>query len=153
MAKYLLGKILIDKNLITQAQLEKALALQKMTGDFLGAILVSERYIKEDDLLAALSEQFDMPLGKIDETAINWRLVEKFPKTLIVEHRCFPIEESEFRLVVAINNPLDVQTLSLAEKYVPGKRVKAVLVTNREMDRVLELYQRIMKEKMGHFFK
>ncbi len=153
MAKFLLGKILVDKKLITQTQLEKALALQKMTGDFLGNILVREHYIKEEDLLAALSEQFDMPLGKIDETAIDWQLVKRFPKTLIVEHRCFPIEESEFRIVLAINNPLDAQTLSLAEKYSQGKRAKAVLVTNREMDRVLELYQHFMKEQRDSFFK
>lgn len=153
MGKFLLGKILVDKNLITLSQLEKALALQRVSGDFLGAILVNQRYIKEEQLLAALSEQFNMPLAKIDEAAIDWQMVEKFPKTLIVERRCFPVAESEFSLTVAINNPLDADSLSLAEKYVPGKRVKAVLVTKGEMDRALELYQHFLKEKMNNFFK
>ena len=150
--KDLLGNILISKNLITKNQLERALGLQKINKDFLGAILIKEGYIKESDLLSALSEQFDIPLGAISDTQINWDVVGRFPKTLIVEHRCFPLYETEFHLILALSNPLDAGALSEAQKYAGEKKLKPMLVNSADMDRALEFYQNFTKNKIRRFF-
>jgi len=57
--KKLLGQILVENNLITADELNKALALQNTTkkGQKLGLILVEEDYINETDLVKFLGMQ------------------------------------------------------------------------------------------------
>ncbi|NOG82534.1 MAG: polysaccharide biosynthesis protein [Planctomycetes bacterium] len=52
-----LGQRLIDANLVSQTQIQEALALQKKEGGMLGSILVKSGYIKEEELFSYLTEQ------------------------------------------------------------------------------------------------
>ncbi len=52
-----LGQRLIDANMVTEAQIQEALALQKKEGGMLGSILVKSGYIKEEELFSYLTEQ------------------------------------------------------------------------------------------------
>jgi hypothetical protein len=55
--RYLLGDLLVGKGLITNAQLETALAIQQREGGRLGEILVAEGALTLTELMAALAEQ------------------------------------------------------------------------------------------------
>ena len=57
----LLGELLIAKGLLTQSQLDEALAEQKKTRELLGTILIRKKFVKEDDFLTSLSKQFRIP--------------------------------------------------------------------------------------------
>lgn len=56
-----LGEILMSDGLITPWQLELALAIQQRTKRFLGEILIENDWIRDDQLIHVLSEQFDIP--------------------------------------------------------------------------------------------
>jgi type IV pilus assembly protein PilB len=56
-----LGNKLLRKQLITEAQLEEAVALQVQGGEPLGKILINLGHLKETDLYAALAEQAQLP--------------------------------------------------------------------------------------------
>lgn len=56
-SRYLLGDLLIEKGLITNSQLENALATQQREGGRLGEILVGDGALTLTELMAALSEQ------------------------------------------------------------------------------------------------
>ena len=58
----LTGEILVQKGLISQEQLAGALGEQEVTKEFLGAILLKKKWVKEKDLMQALSEHFNIPL-------------------------------------------------------------------------------------------
>jgi purine-binding chemotaxis protein CheW len=49
-----LGALLIERGLLTHAQLEQALDQQKRTGEKLGRILTSRSWVREKDILAVL---------------------------------------------------------------------------------------------------
>jgi len=53
-----LGQRLIDASLVTEAQIEEALALQKREGGRLGAKLVNLGYVAEERLIAFLNKQY-----------------------------------------------------------------------------------------------
>lgn len=55
--KIKLGNLLLKNNLITENQLERALEIQKTTGQKLGEILISRHYISEEDLNEILDLQ------------------------------------------------------------------------------------------------
>jgi type IV pilus assembly protein PilB len=56
-----LGNKLLRKQLITESQLEEAVALQQQGGEPLGKILINLGHLKESDLYAALAEQAQLP--------------------------------------------------------------------------------------------
>ena len=57
-----IGAILIERGLITEAQLNEALGAQAASGGLLGQILVRRGEVAEEDLINALSIQFDLSL-------------------------------------------------------------------------------------------
>ena len=59
--------MLIERKKIEVEDLERALELQRERGDKLGKILVDMGLIAQRDVLAALSEQLDVPLVTLDE--------------------------------------------------------------------------------------
>lgn len=148
-----LGEILIRKNFITCQQLDNALKEQRLTGKFLGAILFERNYINEPQLLEALSEQFSMPFASIRDKYIDWSLVAKFSSSLIVDHRCFPIEADEDYITFAINNPLDVWLLQEAERQSSPRKTKTVLVSQSEMEECLLRYRKYLRSKMDGIFR
>lgn len=148
-----LGEILARKNLISCQQLDDALKEQKASGEFLGAILLRRHLISEKDLLECLAEQFNIPFLSIENRYIDWDLVVKFSSSLIVEHRCFPLEADDDCATFAINNPLDVWLLNEAERQAAPLRVKVALITQDEMDDLLQRYHKYMQDNIQRFFK
>ncbi len=63
-----LGNKLVRKQLITEAQLEEAVALQDQGGEPLGKILVNLGHLKENDLYGALAEQLQLPFIEDSKT-------------------------------------------------------------------------------------
>jgi type IV pilus assembly protein PilB len=140
-----IGEILIEKGLITDEQLKAALEEQLKTKEFLGAILLKRKQIKEDDLLAALSELFNIPFISIRNKYIDWGLLKGFSASLVLDYRCFPIQRNTKSVTIAINNPLDVWALKKAEEEARGLRLKLVLVSNDDMEEVIQRYKQHMK--------
>src|SRR5258705_10443390 len=57
-----LGELLVEKELMTEDELELALAEQAETGRLLGAILVERGYVSGPALAVALAEQYGVEL-------------------------------------------------------------------------------------------
>ena len=144
----LLGEILIQKKLITPQQLEAALKLQAETKEFLGVILVQRRYIKEEDLLKALSEQFNIPIVKLKDNYIDWEASMKFSSSVVCEYRCLPVRADSRSITVAITNPLDAIAISKVEEEAREYKVELVLVSNADMDEALKTYNRYASQKI-----
>src|SRR5579859_2868324 len=56
-----LGEILVADGLLTEADLQRALAEQRRTGELLGAVLLAMGVVSRSDLLAALAKQQGIP--------------------------------------------------------------------------------------------
>ncbi|MCX5692490.1 MAG: hypothetical protein NTX47_02210 [Candidatus Omnitrophica bacterium] len=145
----LLGDILIEKGIINNAQLEYALAEQRKTKEFLGAILVRKFQIKEKDLLKALSEQFNMPLALLKNKYIDWDFVKQFNPSFILDSKCFPILKDKDGITIAITNPLDAWRIKKAEEATSGFKLKFVLVSEEDMQDAIRRYKESMKSKIG----
>ncbi len=104
-----LGQILLEKGLITTAQLEEILELQKETKKFIGELLVEKGYVKKEDILMALTEQQNadyVDLYKVKE--IKPEVVKLIDENIARRFVCIPIAKSEDTLFVAIKDPLDI---------------------------------------------
>ena len=139
-----LGERLVQRGLLTPQQLEEALAQQRTTKEFLGAILVRRRLIQPQTLLAMLSEQFGIPHESLTPEQVDWRVVQQFPVSAIPEGKGFPIRADAESVTVAIANPLDAWTLSTIERAAGFRAVKAVLVLEQELEHVWRVHRQRM---------
>jgi hypothetical protein len=66
-----LGKLLVDLELLTESQLDRALTAQREEGGRLGEILVSRGLLSGGELAQALAEQHGVELGAQDEAELQ----------------------------------------------------------------------------------
>lgn len=147
------GELLVQKGLLAPVQLQIALEEQERTGEFLGEILLKKNYIREDALTEVLSAQFGIPVVKLSDRYINWKIVDGFSASVILDYRCFPVARDDWSVTVAITNPLDARVLARAQEGARGQRLKFVLVSRKDMDEVLARYKQYRKGNIARKFK
>ncbi|MBI4686087.1 MAG: type II secretion system protein GspE, partial [Nitrospirae bacterium] len=74
-----LGQILISSGIITEEQLNAALALQKKSGGRLGTNLVKLGHITEDKLVAFLSKQYGLSAINLSDYKIEPSVLKLIP--------------------------------------------------------------------------
>ncbi|MDD5464735.1 MAG: ATPase, T2SS/T4P/T4SS family [Candidatus Omnitrophica bacterium] len=153
----LLGEMLVKRNCITQEQLDQVLKDPVCQEDMLGAVLVNKGLLKEEDLLKALSEQFNLPFfARLKDAHISTEAIKAVPAKFVKHYGFMPISLEGQVLTVAVFNPMDVW---LAEniKLNLGFRVSRILTSRREVEAAIHKYygavagtvDKIMEEKIG----
>jgi type IV pilus assembly protein PilB len=150
-----LGEILVERGVITEAQLREALLEQKFGDKKLGLILTEKGFVTAMSLADALAQQFNLPLVDIKAQHIDFELARRFSSALVIDHACFPLKEEEFSFTVAIANPLDGVGLSRLIQEALPKSVSLVIAPEPDVQAVLQGYrkyismgiQRMLKQK------
>lgn len=148
-----IGEILVAKGFVTEAQLHDALMEQKISEKFVGMILKEKGTITDHDLMEALAEQFDIPLVDMRSQYIDMELARKFSSALIVDHKCFPLKQEEGSVTFAIINPLDSIALSKMDEEAGPQTVEHVLVTETEMNEVIDQYRKFVSQSIQRLLK
>lgn len=148
-----LGELLVQRKLLAPAQLDAALADQRLSREFLGAILVRRGLIRPEELLRVLSEQFDLPCERLQAEQMDWRVAKQFPASAFADGTCFPIRADAQSVTVAIANPLNAWALSTMEKAAGFRKVVPVLVPEQDLRDVLEAYRRQSLRSIEHLLK
>ena len=144
-----IGEILIAHGLITEEELQRALEIQARTNVLIGTVLLRCTKLKEEDLLKALSKQFNLPFVTLKDKYIDWALVTKFSASLVLDNKCFPISQDDASVTMAVNNPLDVWGVKRAEEEagtLGGLKVKLVLVSKADLEEVIDRYKIYIRE-------
>ena len=61
-----LGRVLVDKGLLSESGLERALVDQRSTGRLLGEIVVSRGWVSAEDLTRAIAEQHGVEIDEVE---------------------------------------------------------------------------------------
>lgn len=129
-----IGEILVEKGVITEAQLMECLGHQKVTKEYIGTILIKKRLLTEDVLLKALSEQLGIPFVSLKSLYIDWNVCQQFSPVITMEKRALPIKQDDTHVIVAVSDPLDMMAVSEIEAKARPKKLKLVLVSPGELD-------------------
>ena len=103
-----LGDLLLEHKLISEAQLEDALAAQKKTGRKLGRVLIENGYVKEDELLGLLSRQLGVPYVDLSNYPYKPKVVKLIPETCARRYRALALEETPDGLLVGMADPTNI---------------------------------------------
>ena len=134
-----LGEILIERKLITEEDLTRALELQKERGDKIGKTLVDMGFIAMRDVLAALSDQLGVPLVSIDGPPAVSTETEALSPRFLRQFRCLPVGRDDHTVVLAMADPLDVETVA-AVRSCTGLKVNTVLAAEQEILDAIDKY-------------
>ncbi len=127
-----LGDILIEKGLITEQDLNKALTIQNKSGEKLGEILLKMGTIKEEDLYSALAEIYNVPYVNLEDVAIDADTVRLVPEHICRRYKVIPLRMDGDRIVVAMSNPVNIYALDDI-RIITGKEVDPVLAPERQI--------------------
>jgi general secretion pathway protein E len=106
-----LGEILLERRLITQDDLARALELQReRPGDKIGKILVDLGFVASRDVMAALAEQLRVPVLAIEGPPANGPEIEALSPKFLRQFRCYPASVHEQGVHLAMADPLDFET-------------------------------------------
>jgi len=117
----MLGRILLQRKLITQKELDAALAAPNATGKPLASRLIDQGVLSEVDAVRALSEQHGVPGIDLSQVAID---VEHLllPREVAEAHKLLPVLVKDDKLFVAMADPADTKAIDELE-FVTGKKV------------------------------
>ena len=107
-----LGEILVERGLVSEADVGRALERQPDLRQRLGKILVDQGLLTEDQLLECLAAQFDkLLMTEEDLVALPAEVVRIIPEATALQNGVIAVERTGRQLVVAIADPLNVLAL------------------------------------------
>jgi type IV pilus assembly protein PilB len=104
-----LGRLLVDACVLTNDQLEHALAVKEQTGKRLGEIVVELGYTTERVIAGALAQQYQLEFVDLDGVTPTPDAVAQLPETLARRYDAIPIRFlSEGVLLLAVSDPTNL---------------------------------------------
>ncbi|NIO15734.1 MAG: type IV-A pilus assembly ATPase PilB [Deltaproteobacteria bacterium] len=134
-----IGEMLRKVDLITQEQLKSALEEQKKSKERLGTVLVKLGYISEEEFLAFLGQQFNIPVVDLSQYDVNSDLVRLLPEDLMQKNLAFPINRVGSKLIVAVADPTNMAIVD-AIAFKTGYAVELVLASENSLQELVNTH-------------
>ncbi|MFA5177370.1 MAG: ATPase, T2SS/T4P/T4SS family [Candidatus Omnitrophota bacterium] len=140
--KYLkLGELLIKEGLITEAQLEQAVAAQRQEGGRLGETLIKLGMVKEDQMVAVLGKQLNVPyfsfVTGMLKPAMDQGLERLIPHDFAMKNSVLPLSRTLRSLTVAMSDPLDLILIDNLGRLT-NCEINAVIATKSDILKAIE---------------
>jgi hypothetical protein len=146
-----IGEMLVERGLLTTAQVEKGLEAQKFHGGRVGSIWAQLGWLQEKDLLETLAVQKRAKPCKASLLKnVTRGTLDLLPVKVAVKYKVIPLIKEGRRLSVAMVDPNDLLALDELQ-FISGCVVEPFLATERTIVNALEKYysvQPVRKEPM-----
>ncbi len=133
-----IGDLLVEKQMITETQLQHALQEQKLTGRKLGATLVELKYVEENALLELLSAQLHIPFVELKQFRFDRDLVQRLPETTARRYRVILLREDFDGYLLGMADPTDIFGLDELQRQI-SRPLKPAVVRESELLDILDI--------------
>lgn len=134
-----LGQVLIEKGLIDEKQLQKALEVQKQEGQLIGQVLIKLGFVKQEDIVEALTTQFGYPYLPLEYYEIDKNILELIPVQVAKHYQLIPIDKIENILTIVMADPLNIFAIKDIEQMTKMK-VEVFVSTGNDIEKAIEKY-------------
>ncbi|PJK14731.1 type II secretion system protein [Lysobacteraceae bacterium NML07-0707] len=150
-----LGQLLLARQAITEADLERALELQRDVGGRIGNLLIRIGALSEEQLLDALSQQLGLPLLGRDlepPSIYEWSLPEgtDLPGDWMIDRQALIWQDSEGRVLCASRDPAAPELREAMAYLFPGHEHIWVLAPNQLLERLLDALGHARRADASH---
>lgn len=132
-------QVLLSRRLITQEQLEEALAEQREQGGNLQAILTRRGLVSDADLLSALSQGLGVPPISLTRMKIDPTLKRIVPREVAKQYQLIPISCIGKTLTVAMADPLNIFALDMVTTLT-GLSINLLLTSPTDIRDAIDAY-------------
>lgn len=132
-------KELVEKGLVSQAQLEIAKISKENLGLDLGSVLIKKGFVTEVKLLEFIAQKKNIPFISLKDLQIDSEVVHRVPLHIARQHMLIPIAKHENKIRVAMANPFDSFALDDL-KDIFRAEIEAYLVSSVEIGKAIEKY-------------
>jgi len=130
-----LGEILLAQGLISEDMLAQALEEQQKDGKRIGSTLMKLGFVKEEELLKALSKHFGIESVDLREHELDESLLKLIPSEIAGKYLVVPVNRFGHTITLAMINPGDVAAIEDIQ-FATGFEVVPVVASE---DAILEI--------------
>jgi type IV pilus assembly protein PilB len=134
-----LGKQLVNANVITPEQLDKALDIQTRTGKRLGEILSKEGFINKKVLYEFLEKQLGVPHVDLENIDLPEDVVKSVSENIARRHKLVPVERENTTLKVAMSDPMNIFSVDDL-RLATGMEIVPLLADEEQILAILNKY-------------
>ncbi len=131
-------EILIQNKLITREQLDRALELQKQKGGRLSDIIVELKFVKEHELISALSEGLGLPLIDLKRFKIDYEIAKLIPSEIARHYQIIPVSKIGNTVTLAMADPLNIFAIDYVSSLT-GYRINPIISSAQDISQTIEL--------------
>lgn len=102
---------LIEDKLLTTAQVEELLTLQKKEGTRLLKLLIDKAYVSDTDMVVAMGHVLNVPPVNLARVSVAPEVVTLIPKEMSLNFKVVPVARVGSKLFLAMADPLNVLAL------------------------------------------
>lgn len=129
-----LGRLLIENGSLSQENLELALEEQQQHPDTqLGHILVSMGLVWQQDINQALAYKLGIPRVELKSIIPEPEILKEISAEIAMLYNVIPLAISKDRLVVAMENPLDLHIVE-ALQFHTNHRIEPVIASHEDLN-------------------
>ncbi len=136
--KQRLTEILINNKLLTQEQLNQALAVQKERGGRLSDIIVDLKFVKESELISTLSQGLGFPLIDLRRFKIDYEIVKSIPIEIARKYQIIPISKMGDTITLAMADPLNIFAIDHVAALT-GYNINPIISSGQDIAQTIEL--------------
>ena len=134
-----LGDLLLEKEIINQAQLDKAIKIQKEKGGLIGQIFVMLGYVKEEEIAQVLTVQYGFPYLPLESYEISADMIKLIPENVAKQYNLIAIDKIGNLLTISMSNPLNIQAAEDIE-MLSGCKVQVFISTMTDITNAINKY-------------
>lgn len=132
--------VLYEKKLITQDQLSAIKFEHVNSGKSVETIIKDRGFVSNSDFVKALADVYNLAFVDLTAMKVEPELLELIPSALAKKYAAVPYQLQGEKLMVAMVDPLDLQTIEFIERKT-GKTVIPAISTQKDIDHILEEQQ------------
>lgn len=129
----------MERGIIGERQLERALAMQHEKGGLIGEILVELGFAREEDIAQALTAQYGFPYLPLANYEISQETIAVIPSRVARQYLLMPVDKIGNNLTLAIADPLNVQAIEDVEMTC-GCSVQVFVSTSSDIKAAIAKY-------------
>ena len=147
-----LKAFLLDANLISEAEFEKAQKKAEKSKKKIEDILVSDDLIKQEELTKLKAYILGIPFVNLEKEAISPDVLRIIPESIARSHNIIAFRKKARDLEVAMLDPEDLLTIEFIKKKA-NLKILPRLTTNESIKHVLKQYQKTLEAEFGEIIR